>query len=309
MTNDVEIACAILFRSRIPLFAGKPAHPSVPLEHQSAGARNEGQGRPTAGASRVPLTAASTLAVWCCSGDRQVYRQTLLLLACTLAVCAGSTVSIAQSASVAHLAAASPYAAHIIEASQRFQLPAAWIRAILRVESNNDPRAISPKGAMGLMQIMPRTWAGLRVRYRLGSNAYDPHDNIIAGAAYIRELYDRYGSPGWIAAYNAGPSRYEACLSGHPLPPETRAYVATVVPNLDGDSDTGATAIATTTPHIWTRAPLFIAQQQRKSAAVSVSAERLPNAAVAVPTVGDVSAIVPQSGDLFVTRVARDAAR
>ena len=74
-------------------------------------------------------------------------------------------------------------------------------------ESFGDVHAISPKGAMGLMQIMPATWAGLRPRYGLGADPYDAHDNIIAGAAYLRELQDRYGAPGFLAAYNAGPAR------------------------------------------------------------------------------------------------------
>ena len=68
-------------------------------------------------------------------------------------------------------------------------------------------RAISPKGAIGLMQIMPDTWTGLRRRYGLGIDPFDPHDNILAGAAYLRELHDRYGVPGFLAAYNAGPAR------------------------------------------------------------------------------------------------------
>ncbi|MEY9460499.1 lytic transglycosylase domain-containing protein [Bradyrhizobium ottawaense] len=78
---------------------------------------------------------------------------------------------------------------------------------------------------MGLMQIMPATWAELRERYNLGNDPYDPHDNILAGTAYLRELLDRYGSPGVFAAYNAGPSRYEEHLAGGSLPDETRAYV------------------------------------------------------------------------------------
>ena len=53
---------------------------------------------------------------------------------------------------------------------------------------------------MGLMQIMPKTWIELRARYGLGADPYDPHDNILAGAAYIRQLHDRYGSPGFLAA-------------------------------------------------------------------------------------------------------------
>ena len=75
----------------------------------------------------------------------------------------------------------------------------------MRVESLGDPLALSPKGAMGLMQIMPDTWSELRSRYGLGADPYDPHDNIIAGAAYLRELHDRYGERGFLAAYNAGP--------------------------------------------------------------------------------------------------------
>ena len=77
----------------------------------------------------------------------------------------------------------------------------------MRAESFGDVRAMSPKGAMGLMQIMPETWAALRSRYGLGADPYDAHDNIMAGAAYLRELHDRYGTPGFLAAYNAGPAR------------------------------------------------------------------------------------------------------
>ena len=88
---------------------------------------------------------------------------------------------------------------------------------------------VSPKGAMGLMQIMPDTWAELRSRYGLGPDPYDPHDNIIAGTAYLRELLDRYGERGFLAAYNAGPSRYEEHLAtGRPLPSETLSYMAAV---------------------------------------------------------------------------------
>jgi len=74
----------------------------------------------------------------------------------------------------------------------------------MHVESAGKVRARSRKGAMGLMQIMPGTWADLRARYGLGADPYDSHDNILAGTAYIRELYDRYGAPGFLAAYNAG---------------------------------------------------------------------------------------------------------
>ncbi|WP_080937676.1 lytic transglycosylase domain-containing protein, partial [Novacetimonas hansenii] len=94
--------------------------------------------------------------------------------------------------------------------------------------------AISAKGAMGLMQIMPATWQELRRDLALGSDPFDPQDNILAGASYLRLLHDRYGDAGFLAAYNAGPGRYEAHLmTGQPLPQETRDYVASVAHLLD----------------------------------------------------------------------------
>ena len=99
----------------------------------------------------------------------------------------------------------------------------------MRAESGGEMRAVSPKGAMGLMQIMPDTWAELRSRYGLGADPYDPHDNIMAGTAYLRELHDRYGERGFLAAYNAGPERYEDHLAtGRPLPAETLSYMTAV---------------------------------------------------------------------------------
>ncbi len=173
----------------------------------------------------------------------------------------------------------------------------------MRTESAGDPRAISSKGAMGLMQIMPATWTELRVRHRLGGDAYDPRDNILAGTAYLRELHDRYGSvSAMLAAYNAGPGRYEASLSGRPLPAETRAYVATIAPIIDGGAIVTPVIVAAADPLAWTRAPLFIAQPDRHSAADPVQVERTSNDRPATVTVRDVSAIVPQSGGLFVAR-------
>jgi len=241
-------ACAILFRSVIPLFAGKPSHPSVPLERRSVGAHSAGQGRPLAGALRVPLTAASTLTGWLRSGEGAPVRCALLMLAGLLAS-AIPVAAVAQPQSAERAATSDPYAAHIAEASQRFGVPVAWIRAVLRAESAGDPRAISSAGAMGLMQIMPATWADLRTRHRLGADAYDPRDNILAGTAYLRELHDRYGSvSAMLAAYNAGPGRYEASLSGRPLPAETRAYVAAIAPIIDGGAIVTPVAVAAADP-------------------------------------------------------------
>ncbi len=83
------------------------------------------------------------------------------------------------------------------------------------------------------MQIMPQTYAELRFRYHLGADPYAPRSNILAGAAYLHELHDRYGPAGFLAAYNAGPGRYEDYLMcGRPLPQETRNYVAALAPKI-----------------------------------------------------------------------------
>lgn len=129
---------------------------------------------------------------------------------------------------------------HVEIAAARFGLPVDLIETVIAVESNGEPRAVSSAGAMGLMQLMPGTWAQLRLRLGLGADPFDPADNILAGAAYLRELRDRYGEPGFLAAYNAGPGRYEASLTGRALPLETRLYVARIVgcANSIGRADT-----------------------------------------------------------------------
>ncbi|CAI9121926.1 lytic transglycosylase domain-containing protein [Brytella acorum] len=119
------------------------------------------------------------------------------------------------------------------EAARQVAIPPSWIRAVLRIESAGDRQAISSAGAMGLMQIMPGTWRDLRHALNLGADPFDPHDNIVAGAAYLRWLHDRYGDAGFLAAYNAGPGRYDEHLAtGRPLPDETRIYVDRVVRTL-----------------------------------------------------------------------------
>src|SRR6185437_5100244 len=91
----------------------------------------------------------------------------------------------------------------------------------------------SPAGAMGLMQIMPGTYRDLRRRYALGHDSYDPHDNILAGTAYLRQMYERYGYPSLFAAYNAGPARFDAYLFGRKqLPNETVHYVESILPGV-----------------------------------------------------------------------------
>lgn len=139
-----------------------------------------------------------------------------------------------SSAGPAEAGAVDRWSGHIAEASARIGIPADWIRRVMRAESDGqtilDGRPIvSRAGAMGLMQIMPATWRDMRASLGLGFDPHDPHDNILAGTLYLRLMYDRFGYPGLFAAYNAGPARYAAALSGaRRLPAETRAYVAHV---------------------------------------------------------------------------------
>lgn len=122
----------------------------------------------------------------------------------------------------------------IAEASLRFGIPVAWIERVMRAESGGrtmlgDRPIVSHAGAMGLMQLMPGTWAEMRREHVLGNDPHDPRDNILAGTAYLRAMYDRFGYPGLFAAYNAGPARYASHLAtGRPLPAETRAYLTKV---------------------------------------------------------------------------------
>ena len=100
---------------------------------------------------------------------------------------------------------------------------------------------------MGLMQVMPQTYAALRARYGLGADPYAPRDNILAGAAYLRELLDRYGVPWFLAAYNAGPARLDAFLhTGRALPAETERYLAALTPQIGGTTGALQAAVATT---------------------------------------------------------------
>ena len=199
--------------------------------------------------------------------------------------------------------ASTQVAAFVSEASLRFGIPAAWIRALMHVESANDARAVSPKGAMGLMQIMPDTWAYLRARYRLGSDPFDPRDNIIAGTAYMRELYDRYGAPGFLAAYNAGPGRYDDYLAnGRPLPAETSAYVAQLTPLVGGEASPAIATVAAADPLAWTRAPLFIGASDRGPGASPVHADEQTRDSDTAAPPRDAAADANPTGGLFVPR-------
>lgn len=158
-------------------------------------------------------------------------------LALTLALSSGTEAQSEDGGGGSHTAAVLKWQAEVALASRRFGIPTEWIEAVITAESGGkielDGRPItSPKGAMGLMQVMPKTYADMRARFDLGDDPYLPSDNILAGTAYLRMNFDRFGYPGLFAAYNAGPDRYERSLSGMSLPAETRSYVATILRSL-----------------------------------------------------------------------------
>ncbi|HMN55306.1 MAG TPA: lytic transglycosylase domain-containing protein, partial [Sphingopyxis sp.] len=165
----------------------------------------------------------------------------------------------ARDATAATPAAAHPFAPHVAEASLRFGIPQEWIWRVMHVESRGNRRAVSHAGAMGLMQIMPATWTMLTARHGLGSDPFDPRANILAGAAYLRAMWDRYGDLSlMLAAYNAGPGRADAYASGRRgLPAETVAYVARLSGRL---MDGGASAKRRTLPdpEAWRGGELFV---------------------------------------------------
>jgi soluble lytic murein transglycosylase-like protein len=152
-----------------------------------------------------------------------------------------------------------PFAAPVAEAARRFGIPELWIWRVMHAESRGKVGAVSHAGAMGLMQIMPGTWATLTARHRLGANPFDPRANILAGAAYLRAMWDRYGDVRlMLAAYNAGPGRADAYASGRRgLPAETIAYVAKIAPELHASGSAAAAPPAPSPVPGWRGAGLF----------------------------------------------------
>ncbi|MFE0018374.1 lytic transglycosylase domain-containing protein [Mesorhizobium sp. NPDC059054] len=158
------------------------------------------------------------------------------------------------------------HASHIAEAGRRFDIPLPWIRAVLQIESAGNVRAVSSAGAMGLMQIMPETWTSLRIRYWLAQDPFAPRDNILAGTAYLREMYDRYGRiDAMLAAYNAGPGRYDEFITrGRPLPAATIAYVAAVLSLLEREFGPSAARRQSASPSGWRGAALFARSKEER---------------------------------------------
>jgi hypothetical protein len=171
--------------------------------------------------------------------------------------------------------------AYVAEASQRFGLPESWIYAVMRTESAGRIGAVSSAGAMGLMQLMPGTWARQRARFGLGSDPFDPRDNIMAGTSYLREMYDSYGAVGMLAAYNAGSGRYEDWRDrGRPLPAETRAYIARIAPMLQSGGTQviveSASPVQPARPS-WTQSQLFAARSERDDSSSGSAATDAPS--------------------------------
>ena len=164
--------------------------------------------------------------------------------------------------------------AFIAEASQRFGVPVVWIERVMRAESGGRTMlggrpTTSPAGAMGLMQVMPATWEAMRAAHDLGANPHDPRDNILAGTAYLRAMYDRFGYPGLFAAYNAGPGRYAEYLAGQrSLPQETRRYLWAVA---------GARQSPSASPLPPAGNPLFVRLSQAHPSDAAVTTSALPS--------------------------------
>ena len=225
-----------------------------------------------------------------------------------------TTLAVMPVAAVAAQPAGHPYATHVTEAAARFGISEAWIWAVMRAESNGDPAAISRAGAIGLMQVMPGTWADLTARHGLGNNPWDVRANIHAGAAYLRAMFDRYGDlTAALAAYNAGPGRVDDWrLRGRPLPAETIAYVARIAPML-GTSGIASPAVVPAFPRAsvapsWRDAALFVlrADDMANDSGVAAASQSIPQsddttvALLAPPSAPSRRAVTSGSPGLFV---------
>lgn len=161
-----------------------------------------------------------------------------------------------------------PYALHVTEASQRFGIPEHWIWAVMRAESGGQSRAVSHAGTMGLMQIMPRTWAMLSARFHLGPDPFEIRANILGGAAYLRLMWDRYGDVAlMLAAYNAGPGRVDDYRIGRRrLPAETANYVAKISSSLGMAATFRVTSSPQAETQSWRHGPVFASRYDVASA-------------------------------------------
>lgn len=325
----------------IPLIDRAPVNPLDPIAHRAAIARSGGQGRrpvfrngdtscddarPENVGRRRSLALGRSehdgrlMAVRDGGACAVVPSIIVMVIVCTMIVVRAAPASAEQPAGDPAVAIASmrdsplnraspaisslePWAAHIAEAAKRFDIPERWIRSVMAIESVNDPTALSPKGAIGLMQVMPATWAELRAKHSLGGDPWQPRDNILAGAAYLREMHDRYGSvDAMLAAYNAGPARYDAHLAtGRKLPAETIDYVAKILAIIDGTVLIARSA-GSPSRRTWSRAALFVARPTVHSSDDPATADLPSDSPSNWPAIVDLSGLVPPSDGLFMRR-------
>jgi hypothetical protein len=135
----------------------------------------------------------------------------------------GTTGAVLQNALAPELLRSTPFGEVIEAVSQAHGVDPMLVRAVIEVESNYRPRARSPKGAMGLMQLMPATARAYNVR-----NPYDPKANIAAGVKHLKSLIDKWGVELALAAYNAGEGAVRK-FNGIPPYRETRNYVSKIL--------------------------------------------------------------------------------
>jgi hypothetical protein len=191
----------------------------------------------------------------------------------------------------------------IAEASERFGIPAAWIRAIIREEAGEDAGIASRKDAIGLMQLTPEARTELRLRYALGTDPSDLRDNILASAALIREIYDRYGSKRFLPAYVMGPTRYDEHLrTGTPPSAETQTHIAVLAPLIKAGPKDGVNSAPGANVVSWRKAPLFVAQTERSSSDRPLAPGVPPERPSKFQTSADGSALVPRPDGLFARR-------
>lgn len=204
-----------------------------------------------------------------------------LLLACGIAAAAPIPARAAPDRAATMPVASASCAPHAAEAAVRSALSEAVILRVMHVESRGRVHAISPKGAMGCMQIMPATWRYLTARYGLGGDPWNARFNMIGGALYLAEMARQFGFPGAYAAYNAGPARYARHVrGGAALPAETVAYMASLSGRAsprrgDGRADEGRGAGAT--PR-WQNAGLFLTVERPRASASEPATETAPRA-------------------------------
>ena len=285
--------------SAIPLLDRWQDHSSVPTRLRKAAARSGSQGRPPGRCECASsLTAASTAA-----RCRSFWTMLAVVMTVAITTCATIRESRCEPQSETSLSAADHLDGITAEASERFGIPAAWIRAIVRVEISRNAHTPSRKDGVGLSQLSPERWTELRHRYALGTNPSDLRDSILAGTAHLREMYDRYGSKDFLATYIMGPTSYDEHMkSDAPLPEETQAVVADLGRLIElGLKDVvGSTTRAKVIS--WRKAPLFVAQTERSSSDKALAAGVPTERSAKSQTSADGSALVPRADGLFARR-------